>query len=71
MWSKGGVILDCKFNLQDMVPFVALEKLSTVIDVSTASPKELLIKFSELVWEFETAYHDVSEHEGFKWGDNY
>lgn len=59
--------MDCKFNLQDMVPFVALEKLKATMDVKTASPEEMLSRFSELVWEFETAYHDVCEHQGFKW----
>ena len=61
--------MDCKFNMQDMVPFVALEKLKTVIDIKAATPEELLKAFSELVWDFETAYHEVSEHDGFKWGD--
>jgi len=59
--------MDCKFTLQDMVPFVALEKLKTVIDISSASNREMLIAFSDLVWDFEDAYQDVSEHEGFKW----
>lgn len=62
--------MDCQFNMQDMVPFIALEKLKTVVDIKTATPEELLEKFSELVWEFETAYHKVSEHKGFKWGDD-
>ncbi|WP_113673732.1 hypothetical protein [Vallitalea guaymasensis] len=59
--------MDCKFNIQDMVPFVALEKLKSTIDISSATPEEMLKKFSELVWDFETAYHNVKEHEGFKW----
>lgn len=59
-----------KFNMEDMVPFVALEKLKTVIDIEKSTPQEMLIRFSELVWEFETAYHDVDEHQGFKWKGN-
>lgn len=59
--------MDCKFTMQDMVPFIALEKLKTKLDIKTATPEEMLIEFSELVWEFETAYHNVSEHQGFKW----
>ena len=59
--------MDCKFTLQDMVPFVALEKLKTVIDISSTSNEEMLKAFSDLVWEFESAYHNVDEHEGFKW----
>lgn len=62
--------MDCKFNLQDMVPFVALEKLKTVVDIKTATPEEMLSAFSDLVWDFETAYHNVAEHTGFQWGDN-
>lgn len=41
--------MDCKFNLQDMVPFVALEKLKTVVDIKTATPEEMLSAFSDLV----------------------
>ena len=59
--------MDCKFTMQDMVPFIALEKLKTKLDIKTATPEEMLIEFSELVWEFETAYHNVIEHQGFKW----
>lgn len=61
--------MDCKFNMQDMVPFVALEQLKTKIDLSTASPEEVLSAFSDLVWDYEAAYANVSEHIGFKWGD--
>ena len=59
--------MDCKFNMEDMVPFVALEKLKASLDIEKATPEEMLIKFSDLVWEFETAYHNVAEHEGFQW----
>ena len=59
--------MDCKLSMQDMVPFVALEKLKAELDIKTATPEEMLIKFSELVYEFESAYHDVSEHQGFVW----
>lgn len=60
-------MMDCRFDIQDMVPFVALEKLKTTIDISAATPEEMLRVFSELVWIFEEAYHNVEEREGFKW----
>lgn len=62
--------MDCTFNMEDMVPFVALEKLKATMDTATATPEEMLIKFSELVWEFESAYHNVAEHGGFRWEGN-
>lgn len=61
--------MDCKFNMQDMIPFAALAKLSASGNISEMSDREFLIKFSELVWDYETLYHDISEHEGFQWGD--
>ncbi len=64
---RGGVSVNCKYTLQDMVPFVALEKLKTEIDIKTATPEDMLSRFSELVWDFEAAYHNISEHQGFKW----
>ena len=61
--------MDCKFNMQDMIPFVALAKLSSE-DTSNMDNREFLKKFSDLVFEFETLYTDISEHEGFKWGND-
>ncbi len=61
--------MDCKFNMQDMIPFAALAKLSSTENISKMADREFLTKFSELVWDYETLYHDISEHEGFKWGD--
>ena len=56
--------------MEDMVPFVALEKLKATMDIAAATPEEMLEKFSELVWEFESAYHNVAEHGGFRWEGN-
>lgn len=61
--------MNCKFNMQDMIPFVALAKLSSE-DTSNMDNREFLKKFSDLVFEFETLYTDISEHEGFKWGND-
>lgn len=63
--------MDCKFNMPDMIPFAALAKLSATEDISEMSDREFLKKFSNLVWDYETLYHDISEHEGFQWGDKY
>ena len=62
--------MDSKFNLEDMVPFVALEKLKYEIDLSTATPQEILRKYSEIVWDFEAAYTDQLEHGGYQWEGN-
>lgn len=61
--------MDCKLNMQDMIPFAALAKLSATANISEMPDREFLTKFSSLVWDYETLYHDISEHEGFKWGD--
>lgn len=63
--------MDCKFNMPDLIPFAALAKLSATEDISKISDREFLIKFSELVWDYEALYQDIREHEGFKWGDRY
>lgn len=61
--------MDCKFNMQDMIPFAALAKLSSTENIAHMTDRDFLIKFSKLVWDYEALYHDISEHEGFKWGD--
>lgn len=66
---KGEKAMNCKFNMQDMIPFAALAKLSVTEDITNMSDRDFLKKFSEKVWEYESIYHDISEHEGFKWGD--
>ncbi|MCI5712246.1 MAG: hypothetical protein MR324_03765 [Lachnospiraceae bacterium] len=63
--------MDCKFNMQDMIPFAALAKLSSTEDIAHMSDRDFLIKISEKVWDYENLYHDISEHEGFKWGDKF
>lgn len=61
--------MDCKFNMQDMIPFAALAKISATKNIAEMSDREFLIEFNNLVWDYEQLYHDISEHEGFKWGD--
>lgn len=60
----------CKFNMQDMIPLAALAKITATEDVKNMSDRDFLINFNNLVWDYETLYHDISEHEGFKWGDS-
>lgn len=59
----------CKYNMQDMIPFAALAKLTATENITQMSDRDFLIKFSDLVYDYETLYHDISEHEGFRWGD--
>lgn len=59
--------MDCGKTIEELVPLVAAVKLSKIDGVEAMSDKELLIKFSEIMWDMETAYHDVAEHEGFQW----
>ena len=61
--------MDCKFNMQDLIPFAALAKLSASKDIANMPDREFLIEFNNLVLDYEQLYHDISEHEGFKWGD--
>lgn len=60
----------CKFNMQDMIPLAALAKITATEDVKNMSDRDFLINFNNLVWDYEALYHDISEHEGFKWGDS-
>lgn len=60
----------CKFNMQDMIPLAALAKMAATENIKDMSDREFLINFSNLVWDYETLYHDISEHEGFKWGNS-
>ena len=59
--------MDCGKNIEELVPLVAAVKLSKIDGIEAMSNKELLIKFSEIMWDLENAYHDVVEHEGFQW----
>lgn len=61
--------MDCKFDMPDMIPFAALAKLSASKDISKMSDREFLLEFSSMVSDYELLYHDISEHEGFPWGD--
>lgn len=61
--------MDCKFDMPDMIPFAALAKLSASKDISKMSDREFLLEFSSIVSDYELLYHDISEHEGFPWGD--
>lgn len=61
--------MDCKFNMQDLIPFAALAKISASENINEMNDREFLIKFNDLVYKYESLYADISEHEGFKWGD--
>lgn len=61
--------MDNKLSMSDMIPFAALTKLSASKDISKMSDREFLLEFSSLVNDYELLYHDISEHEGFPWGD--
>lgn len=63
-------MMDCKFNMQDMIPAAALAKLSASEDVANMDDREFLIKFNNLVYKYEALYSEISEHEGFDWGDD-
>lgn len=62
--------MDCKFNMQDMIPVAALAKLSASEDVGSMDDREFLIKFNDMVCKYELLYHEISEHEGFDWDDD-
>lgn len=59
--------MDCKFNMQDLIPFAALVKLSASKDIADMSDRDFLIELSNLVWDYELLYQEIFEHEGFKW----
>ena len=61
--------MDCKFNMQDLIPLAALAKMSSSEDISNMDDREFLIKFNSLVAKYEMLYTDISEHEGFEWGN--
>jgi hypothetical protein len=53
--------------LENLIPKIAMLKLQSDIDLKTASEKEILQHYSHLMWKFEAAFTDLSEHGGLEW----
>ena len=51
--------MECGKTIEELVPLIAAVKLM--------SNKEMIIKYSEIMWDMVTAYTDIKEHGGFKW----
>lgn len=59
--------MDCGKTIEELIPLVAAVKLSSVDGIKQMSDKDLILKFSEIMWDLETAYTDVCEHGGLTW----
>lgn len=59
--------MDCGKTIEELIPLVAAVKLSSVDGIKQMSDKDLILKFSEIMWDLETAYTDVYEHGGLTW----
>ncbi len=59
--------MECGKTIEELVPLIATVKLSTLDGIKEMSNKEMIIKYSEIMWDMVTAYTDIKEHGGFKW----
>lgn len=57
----------CGKTLEELVPLIAAVKLSTIDGIKQMSDQDLVIKYSEIMWDLETAYTYVREHGGLTW----
>lgn len=62
--------MDCGKNIEQLIPIVAAVKLSQIDEIKQMSDQELICKYSEIMWDMETAFADVQEHGGLKWTGN-
>ncbi len=59
--------MDCGKNFEELIPLVAAVKLAHTDGVKQMSDQELICKYSEIMWDLETAYTYVQEHGGLMW----
>lgn len=62
--------MDCGKNLEQLIPLIAAVKLSQTDGIKQMFDQELICKYSDIMWDLETAYADVSEHGGLTWIGN-
>ena len=57
----------CGKTLEQLVPLIAAVKLSKIDNIKEMTDQDLIRKYSEIMWDMETAFHDVQEHGGLTW----
>ena len=59
--------MDCGKTLEQLVPLIAAVKLSKIDNIKEMTDQDIIIKYSEIMWDMETAFHDVEEHGRLTW----
>ena len=59
--------MDCGKTLEELIPLIAAVKLSKMPEIENMTDQDIIRAFSDIMWDMESAYHDVREHGGLSW----